>query len=53
MRKHGLKTALLSLALAVEFALALVQRALTPTGLKLTDSEDLGLALTPVVIDGA
>ncbi len=49
----GAAICIAALALAVEFALALVQRALTPTGLKLTESDDLGLALTPVVTEGA
>jgi osmoprotectant transport system permease protein len=41
------------LALVVEFALAGVQRLLTPRGLKLPGVEDLGLAIAPVVTKGA
>jgi len=41
------------LALIVEFALAALQRALTPRGLKLAEGEDLGLAIAPVVTEGA
>jgi osmoprotectant transport system permease protein len=41
-----------ALAIAVELVLSLVQRALTPRGLRLGGGEELGLALTPVVTDG-
>src|SRR5947209_2138970 len=39
------------LALAVEFALAGVQRLLTPTGLKVAGGDDVSLALVPVVTE--
>ena len=41
------------LALLVEFVLALVQRALTPRGLKLSESDDIALAIAPVVVESA
>jgi osmoprotectant transport system permease protein len=41
------------LALLVELALALVQRALTPQGVKLARADDGGLAITPLVTEPA
>ncbi len=41
------------LALAVEFALAGVQRMLTPRGLRLAESDGLATAIAPVVTEGA
>ncbi len=41
------------LALLVEFVLAMIQRALTPTGLKLAGVEDVGAAIAPVVTETA
>ena len=39
------------LALFVEFVLSLVQRAVTPRGLKLAENEDPGLTIAPLVTD--
>jgi osmoprotectant transport system permease protein len=41
------------LALAVEFALAALQRALTPRGLKLAGTQDPALMIAPLVPEGA
>src|SRR5947209_10978970 len=41
------------LALVVEFSLALVQRALTPRGLKLSSKDDFGASIAPVVTEPA
>jgi osmoprotectant transport system permease protein len=45
----GAAICIAALALAVEFALAVVQRLLTPRGLKLTGSEDVAGAIVPIV----
>jgi osmoprotectant transport system permease protein len=42
-----------ALALAVEFALATVQRVLTPRGLKLAGDKDVSISLAPLVTEGA
>ena len=39
------------LALVVEMVLALVQRAVTPRGLKLAGSQDIAVGLTPIVTE--
>ncbi len=49
----GAAICIAALALAVELVLALVQRALTPRGLKLTAREDPGLAFAPLVSETA
>lgn len=44
----GAAICIAALALVVEFALAAVQRALTPKGLKVKDSEKVAAAITPI-----
>ncbi len=41
------------LALAVEFVLSAVQRALTPRGVKMEEAEDVSLTLAPIVTENA
>lgn len=47
----GAAICIAALALAVEFALAAVQRALTPRGLKVTGEKDVATAIVPVVTE--
>lgn len=47
----GAAICIAGLALAVDFALAGVQRLLTPRGLKLTDAKDPALAIVPLVTE--
>ncbi len=49
----GAAICIAALALAVEFALAGVQRALTPQGLKVRGSEDPGASFAPLVTDAS
>jgi len=49
----GAAICIAALALVVEFALALIQRALTPRGVKLEQGDDFALAVVPVVTEGA
>ncbi len=49
----GAAICIAALALLVEFALSLVQRALTPRGLKLAGADDAALAITPIVTEAA
>jgi osmoprotectant transport system permease protein len=49
----GAAICIAALALLVELGLALLQRALTPRGLKLAQTEDLALAIAPLVTEPA
>ncbi len=49
----GAAICIAGLALAVELVLALVQRGLTPTGVKLSPKEDEALSFAPIVTDTA
>jgi osmoprotectant transport system permease protein len=49
----GAAICIAALALAVEFALAGVQRALTPRGLKVRGAEDAGSSFAPLVTDAS
>ncbi len=47
----GAAICIAALALLVDFVLAIVQRALTPRGIKLADKETASIAITPVVVE--
>jgi osmoprotectant transport system permease protein len=49
----GAAICIAGLALVIELALATVQRAVTPEGLKLAEREQTGVTLTPVVTEAA
>ncbi len=49
----GAAICIAALALLVEFLLSLLQRALTPRGIKLAGADDMALTIAPLVTEGA